>query len=330
MRHDLETGIAIAIDDSSQIGEARRSAGAIAAASGLSATEAGRFAIIATEAATNIAKHAARGEIMLRSVVGQGIRAVDLVAIDSGPGIPDLDRALSDGYSTAGSPGHGLGAMARLATRLRHFHESRDRHRIDRAHRGTMARPRSLATRSRWEQCECRSAVSPSAATDWGIVVDEDGRATLTVADGLGHGLSAAEASRRAVRARGRARRRFDRQPSSRPSTQVSAAREAPPLPLRSSTPTDGRVRFCRAWQHCGGCRRPAQFAKSRVAQRDCRARDAQDSGVRVPLAARCLARPPLRWGQPAMGPRAIPGARTAPCERRCWRVVSRLLTRAR
>src|SRR3982750_1231649 len=114
MRLDHESGYAIAIDDPSQIGEARRTAAAIATASGLTETEAGKLAIIATEAATNISKHATRGEIILRSLDAGGVRAVDLIAIDSGPGIADVDRALGDGFSTSGTSGHGLGAMARL------------------------------------------------------------------------------------------------------------------------------------------------------------------------------------------------------------------------
>src|ERR1044071_1777791 len=116
MRLDYESGIAVAVDDPSQIGEARRNASAIAAAVGLNETEVGKFALIATEAATNISKHATRGEIILRSGVTRGVYVADLIAIDSGPGISNLDRALGDGYSTAGTSGHGLGAISRLAS----------------------------------------------------------------------------------------------------------------------------------------------------------------------------------------------------------------------
>ena len=111
---DHQSGQSVAIDDPSKIGEARRSANAIARAIGLSETDAGRFAILASEAATNIAKHAGHGQIVLRSLGDGGAAGAEVVAIDHGPGIPDLDRALSDGYSTAGSSGTGLGAMSRL------------------------------------------------------------------------------------------------------------------------------------------------------------------------------------------------------------------------
>lgn len=198
MRLDYESGYGIAIEDSSQVGEARRNATAIATASGLTEVEAGKLAIIATEAATNISKHATRGEIVLRSVVANGIRAVDLTAIDSGPGILDLERALGDGYSTAGTPGRGLGAMARLATNFDIFSApGAGTVLCVRMESGqTLARRRpafdiGVVRVAKRGEAEC--------GDDWGIVVSDDGRASLTVADGLGHGGAAAEASRRAV-----------------------------------------------------------------------------------------------------------------------------------
>jgi anti-sigma regulatory factor (Ser/Thr protein kinase) len=198
MRRDHESGYAIAIDDSSQIGEARRTATAIATASGLTEVEAGKLAIIATEAATNISKHATRGEIILRSVVGYGMCAVDLIAIDAGPGISDVDRALGDGYSTAGTSGHGLGAMARLATGFDIYTGPGV---------GTVlcARIESERTKVRRQPAFEFGVVrvakhgETECGDDWGVVVGDDGRVSLVVADGLGHGAAAAEASRLAV-----------------------------------------------------------------------------------------------------------------------------------
>lgn len=187
------------IDDASQIGEARRSASGIAAAAGLSEVEAGKFAIIVAEAATNISKHATRGEILLRSTADAG-RVADLIAIDSGPGIRDLHQALRDGYSTAGSSGTGLGAIARLASAFDVFTAGGSgtviAARVAASHGGAVsslpAFEIGVARAAKRGESEC--------GDDWGMVVDEArGRAILTVADGLGHGIAAAEASRRAV-----------------------------------------------------------------------------------------------------------------------------------
>jgi anti-sigma regulatory factor (Ser/Thr protein kinase) len=197
MRLDHGSGVAIAVDDPSQIGEARRSATAVAAAIGLNETEAGKFALIATEAATNISKHAKRGEIILRSIVGRGIHAADLIAIDSGPGIANLDRALGDGYSTAGTSGHGLGAMARLASGFDIFTTEG----VGTVLCARVERPRGTSSAPAFDVGVVRvpKRGEEACGDDWSFVVDEKGRGVLTVADGLGHGLAAAEAATRAV-----------------------------------------------------------------------------------------------------------------------------------
>jgi anti-sigma regulatory factor (Ser/Thr protein kinase) len=195
---DAESGVAIAIEDSSQVGQARRVAAVVAASAELSETDAGKFAILATEAATNVAKHAGHGELMLRAIRHGGASAVEVIAIDGGPGIGDLERAMTDGYSTAGSPGTGLGAMARIATMFDIF-TSVGGGTVVAARLESQRTPRARSARAfdvgvvrvpKRGELEC--------GDDWGIVVD-DGRAMIVVADGLGHGPAAAEASRRAV-----------------------------------------------------------------------------------------------------------------------------------
>ena len=194
---DYQSGLAVAIDDPSKVGEARRSANAIAASIGLSESEAGKFAILASEAATNITKHASHGQVVLRSLGAGGAPGAEVVAIDHGPGIPDLDRAMSDGYSTAGSSGTGLGAMSRLATVFDIYTS---------VGTGTVlvARIGGTAPGSRIRPFDVGVVRVPkhgeeACGDDWGIAVDDRGRAMVAMADGLGHGQSAADASRRAV-----------------------------------------------------------------------------------------------------------------------------------
>jgi serine/threonine-protein kinase RsbT len=66
-----------------------------------------------SELARNIVQYARRGEIVL-SVVEGSRRGIQIVARDQGPGIPDLDLAMRDGYSTGGSLGLGLPGAKRL------------------------------------------------------------------------------------------------------------------------------------------------------------------------------------------------------------------------
>ena len=195
---DHESGLAVAIEDPSHVGEARRSANAVAAAIGLSETEAGKLAILVTEAATNIVKHAGRGEIMLRSLGADGLHGVELLAIDAGPGIADLDRAVKDGYSTAGTSGAGLGAISRLATAFDIFSAGSGTVLAARIERERTLGPRR-ARGFELGVVRVPKRGESACGDDWGITADPAGRAVLTVADGLGHGQSAADASRRAV-----------------------------------------------------------------------------------------------------------------------------------
>jgi serine/threonine-protein kinase RsbT len=74
---------------------------------GCSATDSTLVATAISEIARNITSHAGRGEVALRAVSLDGRTALEVVARDEGPGIPDIERAMQDGYSTG--PGIGLG-----------------------------------------------------------------------------------------------------------------------------------------------------------------------------------------------------------------------------
>src|SRR5258708_11092880 len=101
------------IADPSQVSAARRAAADVARASGFDETATGRIALVATEMATNLLKHAAAGEIVIDNFADRDGAGLELLSLDKGPGIADVGLALADGYSTAGSSGNGLGAVRR-------------------------------------------------------------------------------------------------------------------------------------------------------------------------------------------------------------------------
>src|SRR4029077_9360317 len=105
----------LVIDEQAQIGAARRHAMELGHSHKLNADALGRLAIAVTEAATNIIRHAERGVIILRMLISRTNPAVEMLALDNGPGIPDVTRAMRDGFSTSGTAGHGLGGIQRLA-----------------------------------------------------------------------------------------------------------------------------------------------------------------------------------------------------------------------
>jgi anti-sigma regulatory factor (Ser/Thr protein kinase) len=187
----------ISAGDSSQIGHARRRAVSMAISLGFDDLAQGQVGIVVTEAASNIAAHGGSGEIVLSPWRFQGGSGIDVLALDSGKGIADLGRSLEDGFSTAGTHGEGLGAMSRLASTLQVYSV---------ADHGTALFARLLAeapTEDTFEYNLGAICVPIAGETDCGDSWSADfssGRSVYIVADGLGHGIYAAEASREAVR----------------------------------------------------------------------------------------------------------------------------------
>lgn len=102
------------IGESSEIASARRAGNELARNLGFDEVHTGQVAIVITEAGTNIVKHAERGEILLRSVLADGCKGIEIIALDRGPGMPNVPQVMQDGHSTAGTYGVGLGAIGRL------------------------------------------------------------------------------------------------------------------------------------------------------------------------------------------------------------------------
>ncbi len=108
----------ITVTESSQIAEARQVASQLATTQGFDATSAGRVALVATELATNLVKHGGGGELLVCDYDAGSVGGVQLIALDKGKGIADLDRSFEDGYSSEGTAGHGLGAIRRQSQQL--------------------------------------------------------------------------------------------------------------------------------------------------------------------------------------------------------------------
>ncbi|MFD9609602.1 ATP-binding SpoIIE family protein phosphatase [Streptomyces sp. NPDC059083] len=179
---------------------ARREAARLAHRVGMSASRVAEVELAVTEAATNLEKHARDGALALRVVTLPDRAAVELLSLDSGPGIQDLRSALVDGVSSSGTLGVGMGAIARSAdtfdvysvpgsgtTLLARFWSGR-------GDEAAVAEP-AVAGLTRPISGESVCGDGWSARTEMregGLVV------TAMLCDGLGHGPLAALASERA------------------------------------------------------------------------------------------------------------------------------------
>lgn len=109
----------VPVHDSTRVRDARVAAEGAAALAGLDRSRTADAALVATELATNLLKHARGGQLLVEAVPlpsgWAGSVVVQIAAVDHGPGMCDVPAALGDGFSTAGSLGAGLGTCRRLA-----------------------------------------------------------------------------------------------------------------------------------------------------------------------------------------------------------------------
>ncbi|MEO5929180.1 MAG: ATP-binding SpoIIE family protein phosphatase [Candidatus Kapaibacterium sp.] len=190
----MVTSISLLIQDASQVAEARRISRSMARDTGFDETTAGRAAIAVMEMGTNLIKHAGGGEILITPLSGMN-PGMEILSLDKGPGMEDLDRCLADGFSTAGSPGNGLGAIVRVADQWDiHTVPGKGTALVARFRNGGMEHPRYLDVSGINVPLTGETACGDSWATHC-----EPGRQLVLVVDGLGHGPMAEMAAREAI-----------------------------------------------------------------------------------------------------------------------------------
>ena len=102
------------IDSEHDILTARQRGRELAEGVGFTGSDLTIFATAISEIARNIVQYAERGEITIGVVRDGDHHGVVVVARDEGPGIPDVEQAMQDGYSTGRSLGLGLPGARRL------------------------------------------------------------------------------------------------------------------------------------------------------------------------------------------------------------------------
>jgi anti-sigma regulatory factor (Ser/Thr protein kinase) len=180
----------LAVEEQSQVAAVRRAAASMAAGLGLSEQRQAEAAIVATEMATNLLRHGGGGEVVLRpSELFPDV--MEVIAWDKGPGMSDVAGSRRDGVSTVGGAGTGLGAIGRLSSTF-DLQSTPGRGTVLVARIGAVEAPPpvdGIVLAMRGEE---------ASGDAWRQV--RDGRhLTIVVADGLGHGVDAARASRAAT-----------------------------------------------------------------------------------------------------------------------------------
>jgi len=184
----------IAVTDPSSVGEVRRTAMLAGQRLDFDETRIGELALLATEVSRNVLIHGRGGQVILDGVKQGGNRLARILAMDNGPGIKDMARALADGFSTAGTMGNGMGAMKRIASALEIFT----------AQSGTIVLL-EVGELDAYAGAEMAGIAVPypgerACGDGWRFHEAADRIVTVLV-DGIGHGWEAAEAAQEAVAA---------------------------------------------------------------------------------------------------------------------------------
>jgi serine/threonine-protein kinase RsbT len=88
---------------------------------GFSLIDQTKLVTAASELGRNTIIHGGGGEIRIELLQETNRRGISLTFSDTGPGIPDIETALKDGYTTGSGMGLGLGGAKRLSNEF-HIH----------------------------------------------------------------------------------------------------------------------------------------------------------------------------------------------------------------
>jgi len=110
----MPTEIVVPIERDGDVVTARQKGRELAGSIGFTTTDQTIIALAISEIARNIVSYADRGWLTMSAVDDGGRRGILVVATDQGRGIPDVELAMRDGYSTGKSLGVGLPGAKRV------------------------------------------------------------------------------------------------------------------------------------------------------------------------------------------------------------------------
>lgn len=102
------------LESEKDIAASRRMVRQLAQELGFSLVDQTKLVTAASELARNTVKYGGGGVVRIESLVVDGRTGIRLEFVDEGPGIADIEQAISDGFTSGGGLGLGLGGAKRL------------------------------------------------------------------------------------------------------------------------------------------------------------------------------------------------------------------------
>ena len=112
----IEKSEALSVKTGEDVVRVRQAVRNQALAIGLSLVDQTKIVTAASEVARNTIDYGGGGMLMLEIVEQAGRRGVRMTFTDHGPGIPDIKKAMEDGYTTGNGLGLGLSGAKRLCS----------------------------------------------------------------------------------------------------------------------------------------------------------------------------------------------------------------------
>ncbi len=184
---------------SSDIVDAQKIVKTLAKEVGFTKKEIDELILVTRELVSNLVKHAKRGKMVFTPIFNGKRKGIKIESIDEGKGIPDAEKAITDGYSTSNSLGFGLGAINRIMDEFEIISPY--------GRKGTCIITKKWITEKSHHPVvlcplEFGAATRPCPGSringDSFVIIRNDRIALVAVIDGLGHGQFAYKAARNA------------------------------------------------------------------------------------------------------------------------------------
>ncbi|WP_242928588.1 SpoIIE family protein phosphatase [Pontibacter vulgaris] len=163
---------------------------------GFSEGETGKINIIVSEMLTNLAKFSPEGGELLVKPIGKPVHTLEILCLDSGPGMSDAARMMQDGVTTFGSAGEGLGAIKRQSDLFDIYsHPGLGTIILAQVKKSTPTATPDPSLRSIEIGCVMVPKPHETVCGDGFTFKTHNNKVYLLALDGLGHGSNASEAS---------------------------------------------------------------------------------------------------------------------------------------